>query len=96
MLGSYCGDPGKTRTSDLRFRKPSLYPAELRDRGYRPSIFSRDIASRPGATAAWTPQGIFDLEPGSVWLRQKAGGRLIHGHGAAGVPTEPTSRDLRD
>jgi hypothetical protein len=26
------GDPGKTRTSDLRFRKPSLYPAELRDR----------------------------------------------------------------
>lgn len=25
------GDPGKTRTSDLRFRKPSLYPAELRD-----------------------------------------------------------------
>ncbi len=27
------GDPGKTRTSDLRFRKPSLYPAELRDRG---------------------------------------------------------------
>src|SRR6185312_6515361 len=26
------GDPGKTRTSDLRFRKPPLYPAELRDR----------------------------------------------------------------
>ncbi len=23
------GDPGKTRTSDLRFRKPSLYPPEL-------------------------------------------------------------------
>lgn len=29
------GDPGKTRTSDLRFRKPSLYPAELRDHGLR-------------------------------------------------------------
>src|SRR6185312_2783139 len=29
------GDPGKTRTSDLRFRKPSLYPAELRDRKTR-------------------------------------------------------------
>ena len=27
------GDPGMTRTCDLRFRKPSLYPAELRDRG---------------------------------------------------------------
>ena len=27
------GDPGITRTCDLRFRKPSLYPAELRDRG---------------------------------------------------------------
>ena len=26
------GDPGMTRTSDLRFRKPPLYPAELRDR----------------------------------------------------------------
>lgn len=24
------GDPGRTRTCDLRFRKPSLYPAELR------------------------------------------------------------------
>src|SRR5579872_6624701 len=26
------GDPGMTRTCDLRFRKPPLYPAELRDR----------------------------------------------------------------
>lgn len=26
------GDPGMTRTSDLRFRKPPLCPAELRDR----------------------------------------------------------------
>jgi hypothetical protein len=25
------GGPGKTRTCDLRFRKPLLYPAELRD-----------------------------------------------------------------
>jgi hypothetical protein len=29
------GDPGMTRTCDLRFRKPSLYPAELRDRSFR-------------------------------------------------------------
>src|SRR4051812_39483016 len=26
------GDPGLIRTGDLRFRKPLLYPAELRDR----------------------------------------------------------------
>ena len=26
------GGPERTRTSDLRFRKPLLYPAELRDR----------------------------------------------------------------
>jgi hypothetical protein len=25
------GDPDRTRTCDLRFRKPLLYPAELRD-----------------------------------------------------------------
>src|SRR6478672_12619226 len=24
-----CGDPGRSRTCDLRFRKPSLYPSEL-------------------------------------------------------------------
>ena len=30
-LISLGGGPGKTRTSDLRFRKPLLYPAELRD-----------------------------------------------------------------
>src|SRR5581483_740489 len=27
-------DPGGTRTHDLRFRKPPLYPAELRDRSF--------------------------------------------------------------
>jgi hypothetical protein len=27
-----CGDPSRTRTCDLRFRKPSLYPPELWDR----------------------------------------------------------------
>ena len=32
-LWASVGDPGMTRTCDLRFRKPSLYPAELRDRG---------------------------------------------------------------
>ena len=33
LLREATGDPGKTRTSDLRFRKPLLYPAELRDHG---------------------------------------------------------------
>jgi hypothetical protein len=32
FYGKKAGDPGMTRTCDLRFRKPSLYPAELRDR----------------------------------------------------------------
>ena len=32
LTGVRVGDPGMTRTCDLRFRKPSLYPAELRDR----------------------------------------------------------------
>src|SRR5882672_11482732 len=29
------GDPGRTRTTGLRFRKPPLYPAELRGRARR-------------------------------------------------------------
>src|SRR5207237_2079219 len=31
-LGNF-GGPERTRTSDLRFRKPLLYPTELRDHG---------------------------------------------------------------
>jgi hypothetical protein len=34
-MGKIAGDPGMTRTCDLRFRKPPLYPAELRDRAHR-------------------------------------------------------------
>ena len=30
LLRERCGDPGLIRTADLRFRKPMLYPAELR------------------------------------------------------------------
>ena len=45
--GLVVGDPGKTRTSDLRFRKPSLYPAELRDRGPAGGqVLGRFIAKR--------------------------------------------------
>src|ERR1700728_3892877 len=32
MRGLANGGPDRTRTCDLRFRKPLLYPAELRDR----------------------------------------------------------------
>src|SRR5215469_4233050 len=32
MSGAFFGDPERIRTSDLRFRKPMLYPAELRGR----------------------------------------------------------------
>src|SRR5580692_782381 len=46
---SKTGDPGMTRTCDLRFRKPSLYPAELRDRS--PAVeqrgLGRSIPERP-------------------------------------------------
>ena len=41
------GGPERSRTSDLRFRKPLLYPAELRDRGSRFSTGLR-VAHRPG------------------------------------------------
>src|SRR3954452_14336597 len=55
------GDPGMTRTCDLRFRKPSLYPAELRDRrnpltetGACPSN-TRQRASSPASDACPKP-----------------------------------------
>ena len=45
------GDPGKIRTSDLRFRKPSLYPSELQ--GHAVLVYSTGVlgeqARRPGA-----------------------------------------------
>ena len=46
-----CGGPGKTRTCDLRFRKPLLYPAELRDRrnsAERHVTFSAAAPALPG------------------------------------------------
>jgi integrase len=49
---SHCNDggPERTRTSDLRFRKPLLYPAELRDRSSTTSI-------RPAVAHAGTCAG---------------------------------------
>src|SRR5262249_34876770 len=42
ILAERVGDPRKTRTSGLRFRKPPLYPAELwgRARQREPASFS--------------------------------------------------------
>jgi hypothetical protein len=51
------GGPERTRTSDLRFRKPLLYPAELRDRisTRRYSISGRAGIQVRRSTAAFRP-----------------------------------------
>src|SRR3984957_18641309 len=57
---SKTGDPGMTRTCDLRFRKPSLYPAELRDRSFpllTSGISASIYQSRPGIASVWTTAG---------------------------------------
>ena len=60
------GGPERTRTSDLRFRKPLLYPAELRDHAIenipfelrRMSMAIRSAAStRPAASGRIPPYG---------------------------------------
>ena len=48
-MSDFTGGPGKTRTCDLRFRKPLLYPAELRDQSLRLLCFcslTRDTDGR--------------------------------------------------
>ena len=41
------GDPGKIRTSDLRFRKPSLYPSELQ--GHCTGVYNELTGVEPAA-----------------------------------------------
>src|SRR6266568_4447628 len=49
--GSVIGGPERTRTSDLRFRKPLLYPAELRDlKLFQLLTIVTSAACRPGCT----------------------------------------------
>src|SRR5579863_2714024 len=73
------GGPGKTRTCDLRFRKPLLYPAELRDqlRASRrhnivpPAARSRlamlsPSPQRAAKTAAAGTSSVTTLNPASV------------------------------
>src|SRR5262249_47273131 len=51
-------DPGMTRTCDLWFRKPSLYPAELQ--GHRGRCYTRCSPQREG-TMGWRITGVLGL-----------------------------------
>src|SRR6516162_7132763 len=57
-----CGGPGKTRTCDLRFRKPLLYPAELRDRRNSAERHEHLARTRPRFQGAFLPTVTF-LQP---------------------------------
>src|SRR5687768_11684702 len=60
------GDPGKTRTCDLRFRKPLLYPAELRD--HEPLNIRLEQRKPPPKVT---------LKPGRVYPKTQASGPRI-------------------
>jgi hypothetical protein len=70
------GGPERTRTSDLRFRKPLLYPAELRDRSI--------LANRPGSLCRtiWVPLAFTCL--GDARQRQSEYQRSVAQSTAAG------------
>src|SRR5258708_40088707 len=48
IINDFSGDPGRSRTCDLRFRKPSLYPSELQGHATYSLSLARiaDAASR--------------------------------------------------
>src|ERR1700679_1969592 len=70
---SKTGDPGMTRTCDLRFRKPSLYPAELRDRSLPP--LRRELAaSYQNERAAASPRTSSPQPACPLWITER---RLI-------------------
>src|SRR5690606_33310443 len=48
------GDPGRARTCDIRFRRPMLYPAELRGRVAMPGLAPGAGSMRPGHPAVVT------------------------------------------
>jgi hypothetical protein len=78
------GDPGMTRTCDLRFRKPSLYPAELRDR--RPAV-------RRGCLDAKYQSGRVIASPGNGWEQKYVVGRHVLGRGPQGRLKGRVSKD---
>src|SRR5450830_354755 len=57
------GGPERSRTSDLRFRKPLLYPAELRDRTAR---FSTGFRATHGSIRARAPVHYWACAPDSA------------------------------
>ena len=71
-----------TRTCDLRFRKPSLYPAELRDRG--PACVSRylETSYQRARVIASPPDRLFDRTeapvPGRKLVNRKSQKGAVH------------------
>jgi hypothetical protein len=78
-VADFTGGPDRTRTCDLRFRKPLLYPAELRDhQGF--------FCSRAAFATILLPNGLAAYRAGEG--RVNAGnGILLHSrdHVAVGV-----------
>jgi hypothetical protein len=65
------GDPGKIRTCDLRFRKPLLYPSELR--GHPSDSLQVSIHPIPRPTRSTYPA--LTSDPGRYYLRLDPSGR---------------------
>src|SRR4051794_4984697 len=63
----FCSAPGEIRTPDLRFRRPTLYPAELRARRRDSSSASTSLRTRGGSDGL--------AEPG----HQRSGGAELGG-----------------
>src|SRR5580700_10393110 len=80
QLFEIIGGPGKTRTCDLRFRKPLLYPAELRDRSWKSSLLTLYTSDRvnnhsfPGCGAA---------RSGAPLIRDRRKGGVYYDPGSA-------------
>src|SRR5713226_752883 len=79
--GKIGGDPGMTRTCDLRFRKPPLYPAELRDRtpadrsgrSKTPYQSDREIASPDETSVEIASYDGTSIRPGQCHCQKQRG-----------------------
>src|SRR5690242_5096574 len=76
-------DPGLTRTGDLRFRKPPLYPPELRGRrgvcSTKPGRAPRPKSSSPGAPESMNTVWSGVVDPSSFETRAGRGGQVMVG-----------------
>ena len=82
LRGVFATTPGATRTRDLRFRKPPLYPTELR--AYDPVR-----SCGPAKAGAWKPtvsRPARAVKPAPPGLG-RAGSRAGHERGSPNVPT---------